>query len=162
MTNNTPLTFTPETPDQGDIKLIEEFDAAALWMALPRKQREPATQLELADKLGIHSDSITDWKKRDDSWEKVNDYRQYWVKDEISDLVNGLIKKARQGTAAEVKLFLQFAGLYTETSRQELTGKDGNPIQFQSLADLVVGAAQSHDSNPPTDTAGDTDLANQS
>ena len=54
----------PETPTLGDIKLVEEVDAAALWMRVPRKQREPATQLELAEHLGLSSNSTTDWKKR--------------------------------------------------------------------------------------------------
>lgn len=161
-TNETPskASNAPETPALTDIHLKEEFDAAALWMALPRRRRDPATQLELADQLGISPDSITDWKKREDFWEKVNAHRQYWVKEEVSDVVRGLIKQAKRGTAPEVKLFLQFAGLYTETSRQELTGRDGKPIQFQTLADLVVGAATAHDTN--SDQSGNPDLAHQS
>lgn len=58
----------PTTPTQSDIRLTEEFDAAALWMSVPRKQRDPETQAELATKLGVNPDSISDWKKRDDSW----------------------------------------------------------------------------------------------
>ncbi len=147
----------PTTPSQGDIRLPEEFDAAALWMSIPRKQREPATQAELAEKLGVNPDSITDWKKRDDFWEKVNGYRQSWVKEEISDVVAGLIKKAKHGAAPEVKLFLQFAGVYTETTRNEHTGKNGEPIRL-TLADLVTQAAANNESDPDANESSAPDV----
>jgi len=70
-----PEPTSPTTPELDAIKLVEEFDAAALWMALPRRERDPVTQAELAKALGVHPDSISDWKKRDDFWEKVDDYR---------------------------------------------------------------------------------------
>jgi len=65
-------------------------------MALPRKEGQPATQSELAELLGVHPDSITDWKKRDDFWEKVDANRQHWVKEEVSDVVKGLKEAAKR------------------------------------------------------------------
>lgn len=150
----------PKNPSQGDIELIEEFQAAALWMAIPRKERLPETQDQLAKQLKVSPDSISDWKKRDDFWKLVSEHRQRWVKDEISDVVAGLIKRAKHGSAPEVKLFLQFAGEFTEVSRRELTGPDGGPIKMQTLADLVVEAAQPpDDSNTPADTTSSSDMA---
>ena len=134
--------IAPTTPSRDDIKLTEEFEAAALWMALPRKMRDPKTQGELAQKLQVHPDSISDWKKRDGFWAKVVTYRDIWVREEISDVVQGLFKKAKYGAAAEVKLFLQFVGLFTETSCTELTGKDGKPLEL-GIAGIVREAAQS-------------------
>jgi len=81
------------------------------------------------------------------------------IRDEISEVVAGLTKRAKLGLAPEVKLFLQFAGVYTETSRTEHTGKDGKPIEV-TLADLVVGAAQPHEPNTNPDEPGTADLEN--
>lgn len=44
-------------------------------------------------------------------------------------------------------------------SRQEHSGPNGGPIQVQTLADLVVGAAQPHDTNSKSNQSGDSDLA---
>jgi hypothetical protein len=42
MTNNTPLTFTPETPEQGDIKLTEDLTPQLCgWPSLARSVNQP-------------------------------------------------------------------------------------------------------------------------
>lgn len=61
----------------------------------------------------------------------------------------GLIKKAKFGASPEVKLFMQLAGEYIETTRSELTGLNGEPIAM-TLADLVTAAAN-------TESDSDTD-----
>ncbi len=111
----------------------------------------PKIQGELAEKLQIQPDSISDWKKRDDFWKKVATYRGVWVREEISDGIEGLIKKAKYGAAPEVKLFLQFAGLFTETSHMELTGKDGGALEL-GIAGIVREVAQ-HARHPRSDEA---------
>ena len=141
----------PTTPSRDDITLTEEFEAAALWMALPRKMRDPKIQGELAEKLQIQPDSISDWKKRDDFWEKVATYRGVWVREEISDGIEGLIKKAKYGAAPEVKLFLQFAGLFTETSHTERTGKGGGALE-RGIEGIAREAAQNAE-QPPCDAS---------
>lgn len=128
---NTAPAVAPKTPNPEGLVLADEFDVTAQWMALPRKERNPETQWDLAHKLGVSPDTVSDWKKLPEFWARVEAYRQDWIKDEIPDVVAGLIKKAKYGSAAEVKLFLQFAGIFTETQKVEHSGQTAVSITYE-------------------------------
>lgn len=149
----------PTSPSKRDIKLTDEFRTFALWLAVPKRQRQPQSQGELAEKLGVHPDSLSDWKKREELWAIVAEHRDIWIRENVADVVDGLIKRAKDGAAPEVKLFLQLAGVYTETTRSEITGRDGKPIQVETLVGIVREAANLSDDpeSPPAGTVRDED-----
>lgn len=140
--------LSPKTPNPEGLQLLEEFDAVALWTALPRKDRDPQYQWDLAHKLSISPDTISDWRKLPEFWERVDAHRQDWVKEDISDVVAGLIKRAKHGSAQEVKLFLQFANAFTEK------------VEHSGLSSININYVQPSDPNHPdakaTPGVGDT------
>src|SRR5947209_15775829 len=87
--------LTTKTPAQGEIVHKYEFDQFAQWMALPKRLREPLTQGEMAKKLGVNADTPSDWKKRDDFWALVKQYRSTFLKETIPDILDAAIRAAK-------------------------------------------------------------------
>jgi len=107
----------------------KEYEEFIEWTALPRPLRVLKEQKEFALSVGVDPATLSQWKKEEGFWDEVRKLRKYWIKDKVSDVVMGLYEKAKeQGSAPEVKLFLEFAGEFKEetiqTIRQELSEED--------------------------------------
>ena len=93
-----------------------EFSEFVRWTALPEPLREPKTQKKLADVYGVGADVISDWKKRNGFWNEVRAHLKDFGKERTPDVLYGLFRKAREGNAAEVKLWLQYFETFSEKS----------------------------------------------
>ena len=97
------------------IKKKQEYLMFVEWMGLPAPERVPKEQKELAVKMGVEEATLSDWKRVDGFWDNVRNERKKWAKDRTSNVLMGLYRKAiKDGNAAEVKLFLQYAGEFVE------------------------------------------------
>jgi len=65
-------------------------------------------------------------------------YQEKFTKDLLKQgllpVIRSLEKEARKGSYQHQKLYLEMAGMYTEKKQHELAGKDGGPIQIESLS----------------------------
>jgi hypothetical protein len=50
------------------------------------------------------------------------------VKQAVGPAMRALLKEATRGSYPHLKMLLEMAGMYKETTRQELLGKDGAPL----------------------------------
>ncbi len=90
---------------------FSEFMQFAAWFATPRQFRDPQTQKEFAESVGVCEDTLTDWKRHPQFWTLVQQALADWIKDRIPDVVGGLYTKAiEKGNAKEVEMFLRLAG----------------------------------------------------
>ena len=98
-------------PVPKDIKRIHEFVEFARWSAIPSGQREPDTQKELAEVIGVSEDTLTDWKKRPEFWTLVGLFLREWMREKTPDVIDGLFSKITDGKggAGDVKFFLALA-----------------------------------------------------
>lgn len=133
--------ITLKTPPSGQIVHKGEFDQFAQWMAIPKRLREPATHGEMAKHLGVHIDTLADWKKRDDFWERVKGYRKAFLRETIPDILDAAIQAAKRDSFNDRKLLLEMMEEYLPTTRSELTGKDGKPIEL-GIVGIIREAAQ--------------------
>src|SRR3954451_24815963 len=134
--------LTTKNTNPGAIVHLQEFEQFAQWMALPRRLRDPDTHGDMAKNLGVAADTLSDWKKRDDFWAKVKEYRSTFLKETIPNILDAAIREAKQGSFNDRRLLLEMAQEYLPVSRQEVTGKDGGPMQVQSLVGIVQEARQ--------------------
>lgn len=111
--------FLPVLPD---IRRVPEFLAFASWCALPSWHRTPETQKELADKIGVSQDTLTDWKRHPEFWPLVLQLLREWMKEHTSDVIGGLYEKiaSGKGGASDVRLFLNLSeGRSTESRNKK-------------------------------------------
>jgi hypothetical protein len=102
------ITAPKRGPRKQTLMKIEIFEEFCRWASLPTPLREPKGQTEFATKWGVSPPTLLKWKKKQEFWEKMANYRREWARDKTSDVINGLFKNAvNRGSAAEVKLWLQ-------------------------------------------------------
>lgn len=95
-------------PVPKDIRRVPEFVEFARWFALPSHEREPETQKEFAEAIGVSQDTLTDWKKRPEFWQLTSIYLREWMRERTPDVIGGLFNKITDGKggAGDVKFFL--------------------------------------------------------
>jgi len=91
------------------------FEAFCEWAAKPTPLKSEKTMQAFAKLWDVTPETLSRWKKRQDFWEKVAEWRITWAKDKTSDVVHGLFKRAAtRGEAAEVKLWMQLIEDWSE------------------------------------------------
>lgn len=75
----------------------EEKKAFAEWLALPKDLREPQTQYELADILGVSNVTLSHWKDDKSIWENVDRVHVRKLRERLGELFESLIQHAIDG-----------------------------------------------------------------
>lgn len=128
--------LTPKNPKNKATENLRhpmEFDDFVQWIATPEALRTPKTQAELAKKFGVGADTLSEWKQRNGFWEAVAQVRKSWGQERTPDVILGLYKRAQTGSAAEVKLWLQYFEGWTEKNLVKV--EDDTYNELRSLTD---------------------------
>ncbi len=81
------------------------------WFILPTPIRQPKTLQDFAKKIGIHKDTLTNWKATESFWQDVRIARMSWFQDMLGDAILALYRRImKYGNACDVKLIFQLAG----------------------------------------------------
>src|SRR4051794_18288186 len=132
--------LTTKNTNPGQIVHLQKFEQFAQWMALPKRLRDPELHGDMAKKLGGAADTRSDWKKRDGLWAKVKEYRSTLLRETIPDILDAAIRAAKTDSFNDRKLLLEMAEECLPVSRQEVTGRDGGPMQVQTLVGIIQEA----------------------
>ena len=94
------------------VQRLPEFIHFIKWYATPRQFRNPETQKELAELIGVNQDTLTDWKRHPQFQLIVMRRINQWIVERVPDVIGSLYNRAAsEGKAGEVKAFLQLAGV---------------------------------------------------
>jgi len=104
----------------GKPKLMERLEFIK-FVALPRVFREREwgfnTDKDFAKKFKVNESTLVEWKKDGTFADSVMETIKMWGKDKTPDVLAGLYKKAaKDGNAAEVKLWIQYFEDWKEKS----------------------------------------------
>ena len=77
-------------------------------------------------------------------------YRSTFLRETIPDILDAAIQAAKRGSFNDRKLLLEMAEEYLPVSRQEVTGRDGGPMQVQMLVGIIQEARQGDDKSQET------------
>jgi len=113
-----------DTPQNSDISDFSPIQRKAInWLALPKSKRIPKTQKQLADKLGVHEDTVCLWKQQPLFRKAVQNRIEALATDHDADVINALVsnaKSGRQGSSSDRKLYLQWRNWLVENSKTEI------------------------------------------
>ena len=117
----------------------------AEWLAIPKKQRQPKTQKELAALLGVCPDTLTRWKSDPEVRALVDHHLRDRLEKELPDVFQVIIDKAKDGSYQYVKLILELTEKYNSKVTIN-TGASGAGIE--SHADLIKSVEDWLEANP--------------
>ena len=94
-------------------KKLDEKAAFVKWLVLPPRDRVPQTQTELAEELGVHSGTLSNWKREPDLRRKVNIIRSRELEKHDFEIFEALVQTAKQPGregSTDRKTFFQLRG----------------------------------------------------
>lgn len=138
-----------QKPDFVKSRFIE-YQHFVLWSTLTKedKKRYPdlneddgehweATSLQqFAKAIGVNRSTLCEWRTKKEFWSGLETIQKIRLREGIPDVLNGLSKRAKkQGTAPEVKLYLQVTGYLKEDTDLDI----GLTKEAQSQIDKLKG-----------------------
>ncbi len=99
------------------------------WLATGKYKREPSTEQEFANKIGVNRSTLSRWKKgqngftKEDFWEAVTARARDLNREHLAIVYEALRAEAMKGSYQHIKLMLELSGEYTE--RREVLGTMG-------------------------------------
>jgi hypothetical protein len=100
------------------------------------------SRTDLAEKAGCDRKTVWSAFQNEEFIDAYNKVCLFLIKERIGEVLDASVKAARTNSFADRQMLLQIVGLYKPISRQEVTGKDGQPVQVQTLVGLVKEASQ--------------------
>lgn len=112
------------------------------WHCVPASKRWPKYEIQLIDLLGLaNTRTIRQWKAKDpEIEERIAAGPKKLLGEHVADVLEALVTVAKQPDAKSYqdrKLFLEITGQYKPTGKMELTGEDGEPIEFKRASELT-------------------------
>ena len=90
------------------------------WIATPQYLREPKFQKDFAELIGVHEDTLTDWKKHPKFSLLLQSKISIWIRERVPDVIGALYETASsKGESKDVELFLRLAGMQTKKEKKD-------------------------------------------
>ena len=130
----------PNTPKNGTLKNPLEFQEFIVWIATPEPLREPKTQRDLAVKLGVGEDTLSEWKQRAGFWDEVKKEWDKWGKEKTNNVIVRFYQKilSPDVSTADFKLWFQFFLDWSEKTEVEHSGT----VNVKDMKELLVVVRQ--------------------
>jgi len=105
------------------------------WLATPRTEREPATNKDFANKIGVTDRTLRNWKQNPKLWEKVHMIAKLLLSSHLPDIYDKLGDMAASGNLNAITTALESVGDLQQ-------GKDIN-IRAFTIEELAAARKQS-------------------
>jgi hypothetical protein len=100
------------------------------------------SRTDLAEKAGCDRKTVWSAFQNEEFIDAYNKVCLFLIKERIGEVLDASIKAARTNSFADRQMLLQIVGLYKPISRQEVTGKDGGPMQVATIVGLIQEVRQ--------------------
>lgn len=124
-----------------------EQEAFQAWLGLPRELRDPKTQSEIAEMLGVTEWTLSRWKGLPGWPERVNLASVAVLSESVGDVLAALTREARKGSAKHIEIFLKLAKVYEDRQRIDLYAEwELRTLDYRTgLAALAPGSISDSD-----------------
>lgn len=106
-------------PKWTEEELREKRIKFALWLATPDSARNPKTQYELAEQLGVAPETVARWRDHPTVIEIKSNAVGYMMNDVLWDVVKKTKEAALVGTAQDRRLYFQLGGYLDKEKRKD-------------------------------------------
>lgn len=106
-----------------------------LWVATPVEYRDHRKLGDYAEAVKIDRTTLWRWSLIPGFHDEVQKLTKQFIGDAVPEVLQALKQLARQGNFNHMKLYLEMAGMYTP--KQEVTGKDGEPLATVQIIEVV-------------------------
>ena len=110
------------------------------WHCVPTSKRWPTHKYELMDLLGVNDATARKWRQTDPEIdERIAAGPKKLLGGYIADVMDALVKVAVKDDPKafqDRKLFLEMTEQYKPRGAVEVTGEDGEPIDFRDVSEL--------------------------
>ena len=89
--------------------------AFAEWLATPKENRNPKTQIEVAEKLGLQPETLSRWKKIPGYMDLVYQNARNILDSRLPEILHVIAENAEGGSLSFVKLALEVTGRLIDT-----------------------------------------------
>lgn len=96
------------------------------WLALPKAERQPKQQRQLATELSVHETTLSDWKRIDGFAAEVTKLARSYMQDDTPEVLATIRREAKRGTPYHTNLFLSMTDLGADL---ETAGKGPVPVR---------------------------------
>lgn len=101
-----------------------------------KKFERPATLKEFAKAYGVHQDTLTNWKKRDDFIVAVDSKRREWGKDRTANVLSSLYRRCiKYGMSYDVETYLAF---YEGWDKKKVIEASGTKFDMDDIRALIA------------------------
>jgi hypothetical protein len=110
------------------------------WISQPSIMRQPKTLQDFAKKIGIHKDTLTNWKYTESFWEDVKTERISFMQEILGDAIVALKRRIiKYGRASDVRLAFQLAGEwnYEKKLSEEISIKVENKLTESKIEEMT-------------------------
>ena len=90
-----------------------------MWLGKPKSLRDPKSQEELADILGVTKRTLGRWKKDPEVLNIAQNYKKLEAQVHLDDVVKVMTEKALNGNAADRRLYLEWLGELDKSKREK-------------------------------------------
>jgi hypothetical protein len=102
------------------------------WLAVPKAERTPKLQRDLAKEIGVDESTLSDWKKLEGFRDEINKLARELLKNDVPEVYGTIRKFAKQGSVPHLNMFFAMTDLASDV---EAAGKGPQGIQF---TDVIV------------------------
>ncbi|MDD2681096.1 MAG: hypothetical protein PHE20_03285 [Patescibacteria group bacterium] len=110
------------------------------WISQPSIMRQPKKLQDFAKKIGIHKDTLTNWKYTESFWEDVKTERISFMQEILGDAIVALKRRIiKYGRASDVRLAFQLAGEwnYEKKLSEEISIKVENKLTESKIEEMT-------------------------
>jgi len=97
-----------------------EREQFAIWLGMPPEHRHPKTEADLAEKLGVTTVTLSNWKKDPDVKALAQNAIRILGGNEMYAITQALIEESKQGKVKAIELYLKWQGQLAQEKKTEL------------------------------------------
>lgn len=113
-------------PGAGRPREEAKREAFALWWSLPKAKRVPKGLYDWMEENDVSHASTWRWRKEPEFRQKVLTMRLELAEDSMTDVIQGLTNKAKEGELGQAKFLLELLGDYLPKSELNVVTDGGS------------------------------------
>jgi hypothetical protein len=116
-------TYEDSIPSYETVSKYPEYWKLVEWLATPTPARKPATLQLLAKELGLHFTTLSRWQRVENCYRDIRERIKKELRSDLPNVLYALKNRIyKDGSAKEIKLFLQWVDDFVEKHEVDHTG----------------------------------------